>query len=265
MRRRLAQDNWGGQTSNQWSDASNWDSGLPGSTSDVVITNATYNPVVYISGISPTIANLTVGGSNSLVVDGGQMLTLAGSGGSAISNSGSIQLNGGGGTNTYLTLDSNTTLQGGGTLTLNVASGNGSTFIQQGASGVTLTNVDNTIQGAGVIGNGGLSFVNQASGTVNANSAGQALTFNGGAITNAGLFEATSGGSLQIAGITVSNGGGILTAGSGSYVQLSGSTDIQGGTLNNNGGWLGTVSGNTAYLDGTTNGVSPSTETTPAT
>ena len=171
-----------------------------------------------------------------------------------ISNNGSFQVNGGSGTNSYLNIENNVTLQGGGSLTLAVAGGGGNTFIQQGASGVTLTNVDNTIQGAGVIGNGGLSFVNQASGTVNANSAGQALTFNGGAITNAGLFEATSGGSLQIAGITVNNGGGILTAGSGSYVQLSGSTDIQGGTLNNNGGWLGTVSGNTAYLDGTTNG-----------
>ena len=161
-----------------------------------------------------------------------------GGGGSTISNAGNILLNGGSGFNTFLLLDVNTMLQSGGTVTMSVASGGGSTFIQQAVGGVTLTNVDNTIQGAGVIGNGGLTLVNEA--TINANSSGQALTLNGGGgITNTGLMEATSGGFLQISGTTVNNAGGNITANAGSTVQLLGSAMIQGGTLNNNGGTLG--------------------------
>ena len=110
-----------------------------------------------------------------------------------IINNGQILLNGGGGTNTFLGLNANTTLQGGGTVTLSTAGGGGSAYIQQQVGGLTLTNVNNTIQGAGVIGNGGLALVNQA--TINANSSGQGLLFNGsGGITNSSLMEASGGG-----------------------------------------------------------------------
>ena len=143
-----------------------------------------------------------------------------------------ILLNGGGGANAILLPDStNVTLQGGGTVILSTASGGGNAYIEQAVGGVTLTNVDNTIQGAGVIGNGGLTLVNNA--TINANSSGQTLTLNGsGGITNTGLMEATSGGFLQIGGATVNNAGGNITANSGGAVQLLDSALIQGGTLN---------------------------------
>ena len=138
---------------------------------------------------------------------------------------------------------------------MNVATGGGSSYIQQSGGSFTLTNADNTIQGAGIIGNGGLTFVNQSAGTVNANSSGQTLLFNGGNITNAGLLEASGGGTLQLAGMTINNSGGNISAGSNSFVQLTSNAYVEGGTLNiNSGGWLGTASGNTAYLDGTTQG-----------
>ena len=169
-----------------------------------------------------------------------------------INNNNSFQLNGGGGSNTIVLADSsNVMLQGGGTVTMSIAGGGGSALIEQAVGGVTLTNVDNTIQGAGVIGNGGLTLVNEA--TINANSSGQALTLNGsGGITNTGLMEATSGGFLQISGTTVNNAGGNITANSGSTVQLFNNAIIQGGTLNNNGGTLGTPVNSVAYLDGST-------------
>ena len=127
----------------------------------------------------------------------------------------------------------------------------GAAFIEQNGSSLTLTNVNNTIQGAGVIGNNGLTLINQA--TINANSSGQTLLLQSMAegLTNTGLLEATNGGILQVNGVAVNNAGANITANSGSTVQLYGGTVIQGGTLNNNGGTLGTLAGNAATLDGT--------------
>ena len=161
-----------------------------------------------------------------------------------INNNNNFQLNGGGGANAVLGLNANTTLQGGGTVTLSTASGGGNAIIQQQVGSLTLTNVNNTIQGAGIIGNGGLALVNQA--TINANSSGQTLLLDGsGGITNTGALLGSNGGVLQIDGITVNNAGGNITANTGGTVQLFGTADIQGGTLNNSGGaFLGTPAHN---------------------
>ena len=118
--------------------------------------------------------NLTVDSDDSLSFNRGTSLTISGT---SISNAGSIVINGGGATNTSLILDSNVTLSGGGKLTLSTAGGGGDAFIQPGAGSVTLTNVDNTIRGNGIIGNGALALNNKA--TINANVSGAALTLNG--------------------------------------------------------------------------------------
>jgi fibronectin-binding autotransporter adhesin len=170
-----------------------------------------------------------------------------------INNKNNFQVNGGAGANAVVSIGSNVTLQGGGTVTLSTASGGGAAYIEQSVGGLTLTNVNNTIQGAGVIGNNGMSLVNEA--TVNANVSGQALILEGmsGALTNTGLLEASNAGILQINGVTVNNaGGGKITANAGSTVQLYGSTVIQGGTLTNNGSFFGTPINSVVYLDGST-------------
>jgi len=176
-----------------------------------------------------------------------------------ITNKNNFQVNGGNGTNTQIFIDSaNVMLQGGGTLTLSSLTGGGQAFIDQAAGGLTLTNVDNTIQGAGIIGNNGLTLVNQTGGIINANSTGgpqiTTLTVQGASVTNTGLMEATNSGVLNINGVVVNNAGGNITAnGAGASVQLYGSTVIQGGTLTNNGGaFFGTPAGNVAVLDGST-------------
>jgi hypothetical protein len=178
-----------------------------------------------------------------------------------LNNNNNLQLNGGSGTSSYLIAWGNLTLQGGGTVTMYTgAASGGNAFIEQAFGGLTLTNVNNTIQGEGIIGNNGLTLINQSGGTIDANSTGggQAtyLALQGLALTNTGLVEATNNGVLDISGVTVNNAGGNITAtGAGASVQLYGSTDIQGGTLNNNGGaFFGTPSGNVAYLDGSTYG-----------
>jgi hypothetical protein len=177
-----------------------------------------------------------------------------------INNKNTLQVTGGAGTNTQLLVESsNLMLQGGGTVNLQSLNGGGNAYLDQAVGGTTLTNVNNTIQGDGIIGNNGLTIVNQAGGTINANSSGigeiTTLTIQSSpGVTNAGLMEATNNGVLQINGVVVNNGGGNITAsGPGASVQLFGSTQIQGGSLNNNGGaFLGTLQNNAAYLDGST-------------
>ncbi len=170
-----------------------------------------------------------------------------------INNNNNFQLNGGAGTDGIVQIGSNVTLQGGGTVTMSTASGGGAAYIEQSGGPFTLTNVNNLIQGAGVIGNNGLSLVNQA--TVNANVSSATLTLDGmtSGLTNTGILEASNGGILQLQGITVNNaGGGTITANAGSSVQIYAGTIIQGGVLTNNGSFFGTPQNNTAYLDGST-------------
>ena len=93
-----------------------------------------------------------------------------------INNQGNILVNGGSGNNSDLEIDSaNVTLTGGGTVTLSTAGGGGSALIYQAAGGLTLENFNNTIQGAGIIGDNGLSLLNDAGGTILANAPGQTL------------------------------------------------------------------------------------------
>jgi len=137
---------------------------------------------------------------------------------------------------------------------LTTATGGGSAILQGNSE--TLTNAD-VIEGTGDIGNGSLAVIN--GGTIDADSsAGTAnLTLNGsGGITNAngataGLLEATSGGTLEIASLAVNNSTGAITANDG-VVDVVNAT-VQGGTLNVLGGGTMETSG-TSVLDGTTHG-----------
>ena len=170
-----------------------------------------------------------------------------------INNNNNFQMNAGGGANSALEIDSsNLTLQGGGTVTLSNSGGGGSAIIYQAAAGLTLTNVNNTIEGTGTIGFNGLTVVNEA--TIDANVSGQTLTLDSmtGGLTNTGIVEASNGGTLYIDAVTVNNAGGNITANAGSTVQLVGNTTIQGGTLTNNGTFFGNPDGNSAILDGST-------------
>jgi hypothetical protein len=177
-----------------------------------------------------------------------------------INNLGTIQINAGAGAVNNTTLETSSpsvTLTGGGIVNLTTLNGGFTAFLYQATGGETLTNLNNTIQGEGIIGYNGLTLVNTAGGTINANSTGigisNTLSLQGLDLTNQGLAEATNSGVLQINGITVNNAGGNITANTGAQVQLLGNATIQGGTLNNIGGvFLGTVAGQQANLDGST-------------
>jgi YVTN family beta-propeller protein len=167
-----------------------------------------------------------------------------------INNTGAIQLNAVANA-TYLAIAGTTSLTGSGTVTLSTT-GTGQAIIDQ-SGGQTLTNVNNTLQGMGVIGSDGLTVINQAGGVVNANAASPLLV-NTGLFTNQGLLEATAGGTLQLQNGFNNSGGNILATGSGSAVQLISAT-VRGGTLTSaSGGVLGAPVNTTATLDGGSEG-----------
>ena len=97
----------------------------------------------------------------------------------AITDKGTIQLNGGDGNNGILDLTGATTLSGGGVVTMTTASGGGAAFIEGNSE--TLTNSD-VIEGTGTIGNGSLALT--SSGTIDANVSAGTLTLNGSGATH---------------------------------------------------------------------------------
>jgi hypothetical protein len=109
-----------------------------------------------------------------------------------------------------VTLTKNTTLDGGGTVILGDSL---NTEIVGKASGVMLTNVNDTIRGAGDIGGGLMALVNEAGGTIDADR-NLRLTIDTGANTviNAGIIEATKSGRVTIAG-AVGNTGTLIATG----------------------------------------------------
>jgi hypothetical protein len=156
-----------------------------------------------------------------------------------INNQGNILVNSGGGGDAHLTLAADTTLQGGGTVTLANGGGVGTSFIDASASGLTLTNVDNTIHGTGTIsGIGkGLQLVNQAGGTILADVPGQILAINAAPLMNSGTVQVSAGSTLQVIASFTQTGGktqvdGTLLASLG--LNASGGTVLGAGIINGN-------------------------------
>ncbi|MDQ2860485.1 MAG: hypothetical protein M3T55_07130 [Pseudomonadota bacterium] len=113
-----------------------------------------------------------------------------------------------------------------------------------GSTKASLTNIDNTIAGAGVIYVNSL-LINGAKGVIDANRAtGGGLIVNG-TIANDGLIEATNGGVVNLDTVDGS-GGGVILADGGS-VELS---NVIGGTLETVGGSIMTM--HDGVLDGAT-------------
>ena len=177
--------------------------------------------------------------------DGSQIFLLG-----TINNLGAFRLNAAANA-TQLRMNGPVTLTGAGTVILSTT-GAGTAYIDEACNcGAALTNTNNLIQGAGVIGNNGLPVLNQA--TINASVPGQSLVLNGNTFTNKGLLEATAGALLQLSNTTFANANAtIAAAGSGSTVQLLNST-VQGGALTTSAGGVFTLpAGATSTLDGST-------------
>ncbi|BAV48106.1 Autotransporter-associated beta strand repeat protein [Mesorhizobium loti] len=160
----------------------------------------------------------------TMTIGDGAMLPLSGT----INNSGIISLDSSGSDTLLQLIQHGITLQGGGQVVLsdsdwNVISGTGADVI--------LTNVDNTISGAGQLGGGLLSLNNQ--GTIIATGT-HALVIDTGSNTtvNSGTLEATGSGGLMITG-TLANSG-LLWANGGNITidgQVTGTGEATIGNL----------------------------------
>jgi hypothetical protein len=144
-----------------------------------------------------------------------------------IDNHGTITL--AAGPDPSLVIDGCVTLTGHGEVVL---SGDGDNIVG-GAGGGVLDNVDNTISGAGSIGDGQLTLINESCGVINANLAGQTLTIDTDhAVTNGGTLEASNGGTLLVDD-AVTGGGSALVA--GGVVHFEQTANISEITFNNGG------------------------------
>ncbi|ACL57511.1 DUF4347 domain-containing protein [Methylobacterium nodulans] len=163
--------------------------------------------------------------SGTMSLSDGAMLPLSGS----VTNTGTIELNSTGGGTLLQVIDQGITLTGGGTVKMSDDDGNA---IAGTKSTVTLTNVDNTISGAGQLGGGSLTLTNEASGKIVADGS-HALVIDTGTtvVENAGTLAATGSGGLVVksaldnTGTVWAHGGNVTIEGA---VTGSGTTVIDG-------------------------------------
>ena len=198
----------------------------------------------------------------TVTVDAGSTLDLNGTtmGGGTLSNAGTVAVTGG----STSTLNGVSVTNTGATM----AVGAGSTPDLNGTSvtdadgdvmvgaGSTL-NLSNATIAAGALSNSGTvnssgisAFTGVAvtnSGVLDAMTSGT-LTMDPGSVTNTGTLEATAGGALDLNGISVNNAGGTVNVDAASTLNLS-STTMSGGTLSN-AGTVTVTGGSTSTLNG---------------
>jgi len=267
----MAQVKWLHATSGSWQAGSFWNTGSPPGTTDDALLTVAGTFTVTSSGFVQ-VNSVQLGAKATLVIAGGNTTELAsgtGSGANAgtidiqnssvlqvtgtVDNTGSI-LEGATGGTTEFRLSGSTVLTGGGKFTM---SDNATNFVF-GSSTTTLTNVNNTISGAGALGDGSMALINQAKGVIDATGTNQlALNTGGNVIVNSGLLEGTGTGGLLIQSTVDSTSGGqIVAAGAGSSVQIVGGNVLRGGTISTSkGGVVEVINGNQGGLDGTVGAV----------
>jgi large repetitive protein len=149
--------------------------------------------------------------SGTMVVSDGALLPISG----IVDNSGGIQLGSTGNETDLEVVQHGVTLQGGGTLTLSDNAGN---VIFGSDADVTLTNVDNTISGAGQLGDGQMTLVNEGS-IIATGSNALVIGTGANSIVNSGTLEATGSGGLVVHsgvasdGVLWANGGNVTLDG----------------------------------------------------
>jgi hypothetical protein len=142
--------------------------------------------------------------TGDLAIGNGAILPLGG----VVDNAGAIGLNSTGDATDLEILANGAVLQGGGQVTL---SDNSQNVIYGASANATLTNVDNTIVGAGEIGEAQLTLINE--GTIDADGT-SALVIDTGTnvVVNGGTIEATAAGGLTV-NSAVANSGDLLADG----------------------------------------------------
>ena len=208
------------------------------------LTNSSTGTIEAFAGSNTLGGTITNPAGGVVKIDNGAVLNLENG---SYPNLGSVQLNSTGANTVLEVAGANVTLSGGSV----TMSNNAANYILGAVGTDTLTNQE-TIQGAGNIGDGRMTLVN--SGTINANQTNAlTLQISNGA-TNTGTIEATSGGTLIVFGGTYANAGGKILN-TASTLEFQGGTTINGGTISQTGAGtmkLSDATINTAVLNSTT-------------
>jgi hypothetical protein len=233
-----------------WNTPGNWSPAQVPGVSDTVTISPTALTAIAVGGnavgalTTDNFVTLNVGNNSSFSFGS------AAGGATTFSNGGTFALNSTANTTELIVGAPTLTLTGGGVVSL---SNNINNYIVGAAASDVLINTNNTIEGAGQLGNGGLNLTNGTAGVIDA-SLGTSLVLNtGGNVTsNSGLIEGTGTGGLVIVSAVNNGAAGKITAATGN-VYLSGGT-LEGGTLaTSGGGEIIDSSGGT--LNGVTNAV----------
>jgi hypothetical protein len=156
--------------------------------------------------------------AGSMTISDGATLPLSGT----INNTGTIALNSTGTETDLQIIEHGVTLEGGGQVILSDSAEN---VISGTSADVTLTNVDNTIDGGGDLGGGRLTLVNDSHGVIAATAFNQLTIDTGaGSFTNHGTVLSNGAGGLEVKGNIFSDG--MLEARAG-LLKIDG--DVSGG------------------------------------
>jgi hypothetical protein len=232
---------WLNPVSDSFFVAADWNTDqVPGNADIAAMTIAGTYTVT--DSLNTSVLGITTGASTTFALAGGTTFTATegtatganrgqvalGNGsefniGGTFDNIGSIAINGSSVT-TYLTFLNSAVLDGGGAINMLGDLDYNKINVEN-----TLINVNNTIEGAGVIEGGGM-LVNETNGVIDANSPGGILDVLD-LVQNSGLMEAADTGILDIYDAVVTNTAtGVIYAGANSTVDLH-NADILGGTL----------------------------------
>ena len=191
---------------------------------------------------------VTIDATGDVALLDGQQLTLRGS----IDNGGAIGLEASGDATTLLIDTTNVSLSGGGSVNLSDSSYNIITGVTANA---TLTNVDNTISGSGLLGDGQLTLINKPDGFIDATGDTNALVVDtaGQVLINDGTLKALGAAGLKIEDTTVNGSLGFvgdIIAYDGSLVDLESATILGGTLISYASGVIDVVNGSSIF-DGT--------------
>ncbi|HUC03914.1 MAG TPA: putative Ig domain-containing protein [Acidimicrobiales bacterium] len=273
-------DDWTNASGGLWSDASNWSSGVPG-TSSVVCIGSTTPGTYTVDLASPVqVSGLDMGDSTSgfqtLAVESGASLTVTSASfgvandiGGSIANSGTVTVNSGvtfnqnTGTTSGTPMDISGTLDfsGGGNSAFDIAAGAtvspdlpgpGQKIVLLSGAGISGGGRTNTgdieVSGTGAsIGVGPLSASLTNDGTIQVDNGGSlTISGNGSVINNAGPGGLVVDGSLTMQS-PLTNNGSVSTGSAGSLSTDSAVSNGTGGSITNDGTFTVT---NTTFTEG---------------
>jgi hypothetical protein len=221
---------WVAPTSGNWSVGLNWSGGLAPNGDAVVI--APQRPVsVTFDLFNVQVPSLTIGGGSELLVPMSQFGFIG-----ACDNDGTIRFTNVSPFTSALFLTNDVDLVGSGTLDMG---DNIKNVLSASQTGLTLRNtVMHTIRGAGTIGDGALTLVNDGLIEASAPNSPQRLLLASGDNLNNGTMVARGGGRLRIESCTIRNTpGAIMHADAGGVVELW-TGGIANGTLTSDGSGL---------------------------